>query len=351
MKGILWFAKDREAIKVTGMFFSPRKAIVPESASKRMAVLCRKHYNLELDVFTYAFHHSRWKVYWTCMDDLDIEHNRITLYDPLDETFVTVPIGELNERVQFITMKYMGSVEAQRDRILTTLDFIKGHFNGTIVNHPDTIRYAIRKDYLTELVRAGFPVDPRTLSFGNDVSYESLRSETLSLGAPEEVVIKPITGELANSLSLLSGIDETWLRNKQAKVGGWIAQPFTADVWNGEYRLIFLGNVCSHAVRKKYYRSSEDQKLPKEDYRVFEMYRPKTEELELARSIRRFWENDLKKKIYFFRFDFVKSNDGKKITVLEFEALNPGFVFGSLNEKTRLRVAREYVSFLDYYSF
>lgn len=349
-KGILWFAKDRASIKTTGIFFSPRKLILPESVTPKMAALRDDHYNLELDVFTYAFHHSRWTVYWTCMDDIDQVKKRITLYNPLKEEFETVSIDKLDELVQFVTMKYLGSVEAQRDRIVKTLKFLKTHFHGTIVNHPDTIEYATRKDYLVELKNAGFPVEQGTMTFPNTVTYPDLLRKTKKLGKPDGVVVKPITGELANSLSLLEDVTPKWLRAKESKVGGWIAQTLMPDVWNGEYRLVFLGNVCSHAMRKKYYRIDDDQKLPSEAYRVFEEYHPQPEELDLARRIRHFWETKLKKKIYFFRFDFVKSRKGQ-ITVLEFETLNPGFGFGALSEELRQKVAREYVSFLQHYTF
>lgn len=388
-KGILWFAKDQEMIKANGIYFSDKNQRSTDSLTDEMKDIFARNLNIELDQFTYTFHHSRWNVYWTCMDLINHETGELTVYHPLNGKYLPQPIKiiELHQWCSHVIFKYLGSVESQHDKILKSLKSLKS-YAGVIINHPDTIEYALRKDYYMKLKEAGFPVIENTRIFENTVKYEELvHWVELEIGKhPRDFIIKPVTGELANSLDVLSEIgkprpglksttlsarltnierqvnqadakrvqDETpdeWLRRKESKVGGWIVQEYHHDVWNGEYRLVFFGKICVLGLRKKYLKFSEDQIIPSEKYRVFDTYRATDEELELARDVRDYWEKNLGKKVHFFRFDFIKSEDGSEIKILEFEAVNPGLGFGALSMEKRRRVCAEFVSYLDYYDF
>lgn len=347
-KSILWFAKNSEVIKMNGILFDLKNPQALNGLSNDMKSIYQTCFNHELDVFSYAFKYSKWDLFWTCLDFINETDNSIILYEPVNEKYLTIPLENLNNLIDFTIFKYLGSVESQRDLIIKKLNVLEKFFKGVIINHPDTIRYAIRKDYLLELKKAGFPIIDNTLIYQNTVSYNEL-VDCIDKSATE-YIIKPVTGELANSLSILDEINEDWLRKKESKVGGWIIQPINYDVWNGEYRLVFFGSVCSLGQRKRYLKKEENQKIPSEKFRVFQPYIPNNTELELALEVRDFWENQLGKKIYTFRFDFIKSNENI-MKILEFEAVNPGFGFHVISEKEQKRVAQEYVSFLNYYNF
>ena len=362
---ILWFTRKPISIKTNGLLFGLQNPNAPHYASKEMQHIIKTSFNTELDVFTHAFQrHSRWECYWTCMDFVDSANHKIKIYHPESETYLDIELDTLDDYADFILFKYLGAVESQRDKIRNCLHTLETHFTGAIINHPESIRYFIRKDYYLELEKAGFPVIPNSKIYPQTVRYATILNDLPPHKKPEDYIIKPVTGELGNSLGLLNQLGqprkpehipmtpEEWLRLKEPKVGGWIVQEYHKEVWNGEYRLVFLGNVCVLGLRKRYYKMNDHQIIPNEKYRIFDLYEPTDHELKLGKDLKKYWEEVHQKPIYFFRLDFIKTKDAlPKISILEFEAVNPGFSLGALTAAKQQEVANQLVNYLDNHSF
>lgn len=350
-KSILWFVKDENGINANKEFYNTNSLFSVRDLTREKIDVYNKNFNAELDTFSYAFENSMWECYWTCMDFVNFENKEIIIYNRKRDKYQSIQLSQLDSEIGFIIFKYLGSVEGQRDKILATITLLEQEYSGIIINHPITMKYFIDKKYLKDMEIRGFPnLIKNTSIFENNVKYTELVENAEKLGRTSEFIIKPLTGELANSFSLLNDADEAFLRRKQNKVGGWILQPLTPHIWNGEHRLIFIGNMCSIGLKKIYIKKDSNQILPNEKERVFCNYIPTKDELGWATNIRKMWEDSMNHKIYYFRLDFVKDENNKPY-MLEFEALNPGFGFSVIPEKSRMRIANEFISFLNFYSF
>jgi len=351
-KSILWFVKNEEGIKANQKFFNRDSPSFVEDSDEETTKVYNEHFNLELDVFTHAFENSSWKCYWTCIDYINYDHRTIKIFNRSGNDYQTVNIDSLDSVAHFAIFKYLGSVEGQREKILKAINFLETGYKGILINHPTTMKYFITKKYLIDMAEMEFPnLMKNTFSFPNTVSYDELSGKVRELGGKvNEYIIKSLTGELANSFSLLSSANEDYLRRKEEKLGGWILQPLCPHVWRGEYRLIFFANVCTLGLKKSYVKTDDSQIIPNEKNRTFENYVPTQSELDWATTLRERWEKSKKHKIYYFRLDFVKDDNNNPI-MLEFEALNPGFGFRAISDKKRTQIANEFVNFLNSHTF
>lgn len=336
MKRILFYAKHSRQIeanaKILNSDFSEFKSIDLQADITIESV--------ELDVMTKVFFREGWECCWTCLEWLDFKNKTIMFFNPLKETIKTVGFNKISSYFAVIVFRIIGSVEGKRDFINKAIDSLQENFSGLMVNHPETMKYGIRKDYIFELQKSGFPVIP-TKYYENTVTLDALTDSVDNLC---EYVIKPTTGELSNSLTTLDKVDKAFLRKKKNKVGGWLVQPLVSEIWDGEYQLVFFRDNFSHGCRKMYTKVSSDMLLPSQDHRDIDFYNPEEKETELALSIKAFFEKNLSKPIYTFRFDYLKMRNGD-IKILEFEVLNPGFFIGYLKDDTsKFNVANKFAS-------
>jgi hypothetical protein len=287
--------------------------------AERESVTARS--SLEIDRFTRRFLDEGWTCYWYVLRDEDIDP--LVLRDVYEVTTgrrVDLPLDRLNAEVDVILARTLGPVESRRDLLSSYFARLEADFSGIAINDPHTARYGLRKDYLFELSRAGFPTIP-TDYYPTSVTYAELAGRYGdALGGH---IIKPVTGELSNSFACLADVDEQTLRWKEPKVGGWLVQPAAAEIWDGEYQLFFVGDRCANACRKVYLRDAEDAVVPVQEHRRFELYQPNSREIDLALAIRDFLRDQLGLRNDIFRMDFLKAADGAPI-LLEFEMVNPG---------------------------
>lgn len=334
MRQILFYAKHPEQIEANAKVLDnnfEKLADIDVHSDKTVE-------SIELDVLTKVFSKKGWDCYWTCLNWLDLDKGTIKFFEPFKRTTEIIKINQLSDNFAVILFRIIGTVEGQRDFVSKAIDTLQQNFSGLLINHPETMKYGIRKDYILELQANGFPVIP-TKYFENTVTLDSV---TASIDNPTKYIIKPVTGELSNSLTTLDRVDENFLRRKESKVGGWLVQPLLNEIWDGEYQLVFFRETFSHGCRKSYTKISDEMLLPSQDHREINLYEPTDKEKELALSVRKFFEDKLSKPIYTCRFDYLKMKDGS-IKILEFEILNPGFFIGYLKDDvTKFNVAHKF---------
>jgi hypothetical protein len=294
--------------------------------------------SIELDVMTKVFSKKGWECHWTCLEWLNLDNGTIKFFEPFKQTTQTIKLNQLSDDFAVIVFRIIGTVEGQRDFVDKAIDALQQNFSGLLINHHETMKYGIRKDYILELQINNFPVIP-TKYFENTVTLDSV---TVSIDNLSKYIIKPVTGELSNSLTTLDKVDENFLRRKESKVGGWLVQPLLDEIWDGEYQLVFFRDTFSHGCRKSYTKVTDDMLLPSQGHREINLYNPTDKEIELALSVRKFFENKLSKPIYTCRFDYLKMKNGD-IKILEFEILNPGFFIGYLkDDEAKFNVAHKF---------
>ena len=133
------------------------------------------------------------------------------------------------------------------------------------------MKKGMTKNYLVEvdgekLKEIGILTIP-TKAYSKKVEYNQIKNDFSNL---EKYLIKPITGELSNSLNCLNNIDEDFLRKKQSKVGGWVVQPIKNEIWNGEYQLVFVGGKLIYGQKKNYKKELESN-IPNQKSRIIKL--------------------------------------------------------------------------------
>ncbi len=290
----------------------------------------------ETPTMTKAFQDNGWEVFWTCIDFISDD---IRFFSPATNRMTTIKASELDNNFNAIVFRVIGSVDDKIDKVVAAINVLEKNFTGYIVNHPKTMKYAIRKDYILELQKAGFPVIPTTY-FENSVSYSEV-VKGLSTSDFKKYLIKPVTGELSKSVAIIMDKEnithedtsqthlvrttrtgEEYLRYKQNKVGGWLLQPIVPQIWDGEYQAVFFGSTLSHGFYKSYTKT-DDELLPSNKNRNWQLNEPSKLVIDTAIAIRNFFQDKLSYPIHQVRMDYIKVSE-TQIQILEFEMLNPG---------------------------
>lgn len=301
-----------------------------------------RHKSYELHSLTSEFINQGWHCHWTTLTDVDVtalRHNRV--YDVRTGESRSIDNNELNSTIDVVLARILGSVEGNIKAVRAYFEQLQARYTGITINDPASVLYGLRKDYLFKFADAGFESIP-TEYFDNTVTYKLL-AERYG-GEMFRHVIKPVTGELSNSIALLSDVDETVLRRKEHLVGGWLVQPVMDEIWNGEYQLFYVGDSLTHANRKMFARKA-DSPLPDQAGRKVTQYEPDAKEERFAFDLKRFWTEKLGLRTDIFRVDFMKRDDGTPI-LLEFETVNPGLFIHYMKPSARSNVAKEYETYV-----
>lgn len=113
--------------------------------------------------------------------------------------------------------------------------------NIPLINNTKIIRWNTRKDLqLSTLNDMGLPIIPYIISNYSDINYKTFAKH---LNA-DTLVIKPVVSASGNNTFLLNSSGE----KPSVKDQPFIIQPFIENIKNGEYALIFIDGVYSHAV-------------------------------------------------------------------------------------------------------
>lgn len=302
-------------------------------------------YSKEVRQMIEEFYNNGWGVYLTTIENFDNE-NWNDVYFVNENKKINMNIEEVNEKIEFMIIRNLGSVEGNFQMIANYLDYLIENYKGVALNNPIAMRKGMTKKYLVEvdsekLKKIGMLTIP-TKEYSKKVEYNQIKNEYSQL---ENYLIKPITGELSNSLKCLKDIDEGFLRYKENKVGGWVIQPIKNEIWNGEYQLVFIGGKLIYGQKKNYPKTPESD-LPNQKTRVIEKYHPSEDEIKIMENVIKYFTELYNIKLDICRIDFMKNKEGMPI-LIEFEMVNPGFFIGYMKEddetiKHIVKAVREY---------
>lgn len=286
-------------------------------------------YSKEVRRMIEEFYLNNWKVYLTAIENFkDITWKDI--YYINENKKVNLTIEQVNEEIDFMIIRNLGSVEANFKSISDYLEFLIKNYKGIALNNPIAMKKGMTKNYLVEvepnkLENIGMLTIP-TKIYDKQITYSEIIKEYSS---PEEYLIKPSTGELSNSLKCLKDINEEFLRYKETKVGGWVIQPIKKEIWNGEYQLVFVDGNLIYAQKKNY--PLGDENIPSQKNRIIEKYNPTENEINIAKEVINYFSNLYNIKLDICRIDFMKDENQRPI-LIEFEMVNPGFFIGYMDE-------------------
>lgn len=287
-------------------------------------------YSREVRQMIEEFYNNNWGVYLTTIENFNNgTWNDIYLVN--ENKKINMNIEEVNEKIEFMMIRNLGSVEGNFQMIADYLDYLINNYKGIALNNPVAMRKGMTKKYLVEvdsekLREVGIITIP-TKAYNKQVKYTHIKNEYLQL---ENYLIKPITGELSNSLKCLKDIDEEFLRYKESKVGGWVVQPIKNEIWNGEYQLVFVGGKLLYGQKKNYPKDLESE-LPNQKNRIIEKYYPSEDEIKIMEKVIKYFSELYDIKLDICRIDFMKDDEGRPI-LIEFEMVNPGFFIGYMKE-------------------
>ena len=287
-------------------------------------------YSKEIKFMIEEFLTNDWNVYLFSLDNF--KNNVWTnVYDINNDKKINFSIEELNENIDVIIVRVIGSVEGNFNNIKNYLSYLSENYSGLVLNNAKAMLRGMTKNYLTEidanyLSSIGIKTIP-TKKFNNKVTFDEL---TQGIDNLSDYLIKPSSGELSNSLSNLGQINEEFLRHKESKVAGWVRQPIIKDIWNGEYQISFLNKNLIYAQRKQY-RNTSNNNIPNQKERILEKYYPTEKEISTMRKLIDYMEELYNIKLDICRIDFMKDIENTPI-LLEFEMVNPGFFIGYMNE-------------------
>ncbi len=177
-----------------------------------------------------------------------------------------------------------------------------------VLNPPELIRWNIDKRYLGDLSAKGIPI-PRSLWISQNEQLDV--AETCREQGWESAVVKPLIGATAY---------RTERRRDGMVQGPMLVQEFLAAIETaGEWSLIYIAGVFSHAVRKR---------ARKGDFRVQQEFGGSTELAEPPVSVRCAAEEAmaaLPRPAVMARVDLVEA--GPSVVLMELELIDPELFF------------------------
>lgn len=294
--------------------------------------LCISKVSTEIMSMINLFLNKDWEIYLTIMSSFDYTNLKWKIiYDCRKKQLVKrgMSIEQANELVDLIIIRVIGSVESNRDEISKYVKYLNQNYNKQIINNENSFAFGMRKDYLLDM-------DKSISSIPTDYYPKSIDYKSLILKYRDNLdnyIIKPITGELSNSICVLSQMSQEFLDHKKNKVGGWLVQPIMHSIWNGEYQAFFIGNTLSHANVKKYNKTNDEEILPNQKNRVIKEYKLSFEEKSWVNNVRQHFFNRYNIYSDICRVDFIKDNND--LILLEFETVNPGLFLKYISKKRR----------------
>ena len=319
MKTILIYLKDSETI-------SKYQSLFTEGYIKN------QKYSHEVTEMINEFISNNWNVYLSSIETFSEKENKYTrIYDVVNNNNVTLTISEANKKIDVIIIRVIGSIEGNFYNIKKHLEYLMKNYTGLVINDPKAMIKGMTKNYLVEIDESEIKeikLIP-TKIYENTVQLKELNQEYKD---KNKYLIKPLSGELSNSLMNLDDVTEEILRYKENKVLGWVVQPIMEDVWNGEYQMVFLEKELIYSQKKEYLK--KESSIPSQKNRKIIKYTPTKKEINMCKKLINYFSKKYKIKIRICRIDFIK-NKNNNPTLLEFEMVNPGFFIGYMKENDK----------------
>lgn len=233
-----------------------------------------------------------------------------------------------------IYLSTLGPLYRNEQDFLDFLDVLEENAD-MCVNHPQTMKDNLDKEYLFEYEDLGLPVIP-TRKIDEDESLEELREFQFE-GFDHGNIIKPKKfGERAYDIERINEVDnpeDLNLGRYFDRYEGALLQPFLPDIEKGEWSLSFLDGELITAVHKA--RETDFCGPVKDSNRKITEYSPSEEELSWAEEV---YENE-DPRIGVLRMDLIEHEGSKLIS--ELEMINPGLYIGNTHNEEKYAVKLE----------
>lgn len=288
-------------------------------------------YSKEVERMIKEYTSNNYEVFLGTMFNFDTENNIFNnVYQISTKQSRNMTIEDINNEISIMIIRNLGSVEANFEMIQRCLKYLLNNYSGKTINDLKSMLKGMTKHYLVEiepskLKELGMDTIPSKI-FENTVTFEEICKSYPQ--SREQYLIKPVTGELSNSLKCLADIDEEFLRYKQDRVGGWVVQPIQKDIWNGEFQISFLNGEPVYAQEKTY---PKDGNVPNQKERTILKFHPTKQEISIMQKVIKYFSDLYGLNIVLCRIDFMKDANGVP-KLLEFEMVNPGFFIGYMKE-------------------
>lgn len=285
-----------------------------------------KHsHSKEIKAMIKEFMDNNWTCFLATIENFDLTtgiHHKV--YCMNEHKSYDMSIDDLNNKIPIMIIRNIGPLEKNFNTIKNYLHFIINNYHGIALNNPEAMLNGMAKNYLVqinskELSQFDILTIP-TRIFPTSVTFEEI--ESIYKNQLDNHLIKPLSGELSNSLNCLADVDESFFRRKEDKVQGWIIQPIQEEIWNGEYQMVFLGGKLIYSQSKHYVHSCSN--VPSQKTRTITKYHPNEKEIQNMQKLIKYFETLYNTNIDICRIDFMKNSESKPI-LLEFEMVNPGF--------------------------
>ena len=285
-----------------------------------------KHtHSKEIKTMIKEFMDNNWTCFLASIENFDLNtgiHHKV--YCLNNHKSYDMTIDDLNNKIPIMIIRNIGPLEKNFNTIKNYLQFIINNYQGIALNNPQAMIKGMAKNYLVE-------INPKELEqfsiltiptriYPTSVTFKEI--ESIYKGQLKKYLIKPLSGELSNSLNCLANVNESFFRMKENKVQGWIIQPIQEEIWNGEYQMVFLDGKLIYSQSKHYLHSSSN--IPNQKNRIIAKYHPNEEEIQNMQRLIKYFESLYNTHIDICRIDFMKNSELKPI-LLEFEMVNPGF--------------------------
>lgn len=279
-------------------------------------------FSRELYYLIKQFDKNNWECYITYLTSIDIENMTFReVYSTKTGEVEEFNKDKLNNEIDVIFVKIVGSVYDNVKVLTEYLTKIKTEFRGTVINSPEAMINGMNKRYLEGIIKDSENTI-ETFFYDNSLTMQEINK---SFSDKVSYIIKPINGELSTNLLQLNEVTEEFLRRTESEVEGWIIQPYIKEIWNGEYQLFFIGEEYIRANKKAYSHDDDESEsiVPKQQSRSISTYLAEQEEIDCAIQFKEKFEKLYNTKLFIWRFDYLKDKNNK-VRMLELEVVNPG---------------------------
>lgn len=219
------------------------------------------------------------------------------------------------------------------DEFLGTLERIQRHTR--VLNPPAVVRWNVDKSYLFDLQEKRIPILPTWRAKLLDRASLQYCMERFRCG---DLVIKRCIGASAEGQYRYRDGDAVPLVDPAS--GPWLVQPYQPSITSeGELSLVFFGERCSHAIRK---RPAPD------DYRVQSLYGGQEQAVPIDEEAAAIAAKALAATdpgLLYARVDLMRREDGS-LAVTELELIEP-YLYPSHGREVGAALARRYLELVD----
>ena len=109
-------------------------------------------YSHEVREMINEFINNNWNVFLSSIENFDENKNEyIRIYDIKNNEDISLTIDEVNEKVDAMIIRVIGSIEGNFNNIKNHLSYLEKNYHGLVINDPKAMIKGMTKHYLKEI--------------------------------------------------------------------------------------------------------------------------------------------------------------------------------------------------------